>query len=498
MLTYSFASKGENSLYEHLYRCIKEDIENGNIEAGEKLPSKRSFAAHLGVSLITVEGAYAQLLAEGYLRSEPRRGYYACDLQQAGLKRVNRSAASTAGKVCKNRRADLAFSISEARDNKIFADLTGAATPTGAFPYGSWAKSLRDALVCEPEEVLIGRVPAAGTERLRKAIAEHLRGFRGLDVDPSCIVVGAGSQVLYNFIVQLLGRDKRYGVEDPGYERLRKIYQANNVSLSEIALDSQGVHMKNVEKAKVDVLHLMPSHQYPTGIVTSISRRYELLTWASEQKSRYIIEDDYDCEFRLTGRPIPSLQSIDALGNVIYVNTFTKSLGPAFRIGYMVLPQQLAQEFSEKLSFYSCTVSAIDQLALARIIESGEYERHINRMRKQYRLVRDEFIGGLRSSKLGSRMSISAEDAGIHFLLHLVPEGNLNALQWERAFKKAAEKDGVAIRAVSDFFAAKNRASSNAGQDMASFVVSYDGLKNTEIVKAVKALEKAAITASKA
>ena len=473
MLTYSFSNKGELSLYEYLYRCIRTDIETGVIAPGEKLPSKRSFARHLGVSLITVEGAYSQLIAEGYLRAEPRRGYFACDLSPSGIvpgrkpsfSGIRSSSAEAAhsadGNLLPEEGLAQAYAslaaAGQPHEDRIdaggqsatltsasggnsfngeaaFADFTGSSVPLGMFPYAAWAKSLRDALTRESERMLVGEMGFAGAFRLRKAIADHLRGFRGMEVDPECIVVGAGSQVLYNWLVQLLGRNLHYGVEDPGYLRLSRIYEANNVELSHISLDENGIDMASVAESGADVLHLMPSHQFPTGIVTSIGRRYELLGWASAKGNRYLVEDDYDCEFRLTGRPIPSLQSIDATGKVIYANTFTKSLGPAFRIGYLVLPPALADRFRRELGFYSCTVSAIDQLALARFIESGDYERHVNRLRTYYRSVRDALVSAFQASSFSERVSIEEQDAGIHFIMGIstdikTPEVRNSALQ---------------------------------------------------------------------
>lgn len=563
MLTYSFANRGETSLYEYLYQCIRADIESGAIEPGEKLPSKRSFARHLGVSLITVEGAYSQLVAEGYLRAEPRRGYYACDLRTEGIvpdhpasrKRstvLSSLEASDAGELMPEEGLAQAYASlalagqhndapasaggapSRVRDEReapsaSIADFTGASVPFGLFPYSAWAKSVRDALTRESEHALVGETGFAGTRRLREAIAAHLRGFRGMEVDPECIVVAAGSQVLYNLLVQLLGRTLRYGVEDPGYVRLTRIYEANDVPLSHIPLDAQGVSMASVNASKVDVLHLMPSHQFPTGIVTSISRRYELLGWASAAKDRYVIEDDYDCEFRLTGRPIPALRSIDASGKVIYTNTFTKSLGPAFRVGYMVLPPLLAERFKRELGFYSCTVSAIDQLALARFIESGDYERHVNRLRTHYRTVRDELIAALQKSAFAERIRIEEQDAGIHFLLGIdtgrandlggsevprrvsgparryrfddacaapsaVSEGD-DALRWEVRFVKAAEKAGVRLAPLSSFY--YGSAAAEQGP-LRRFLVSYGGIELEAIDPAVSALEQAVRTADAA
>lgn len=569
MLTYSFSNKGELSMYEYLYRCIRSDIEAGAIAPGEKLPSKRSFARHLGVSLITVEGAYSQLIAEGYLRAEPRRGYFACDLNSSGvvsgrkpsLLGVGSSSLETAyptdgnllpeeglaqayaslaaagrpreGRIdAGGQSATLASSSggNGFNDEAVFADFTGSSVPLGMFPYAAWAKSLRDALTRESERMLVGETGFAGALRLRKAIADHLRGFRGMEVDPECIVVGAGSQVLYNWLVQLLGRNLRYGVEDPGYLRLSRIYEANNVELSHIPLDENGIDMASVVESSADVLHLMPSHQFPTGIVTSIGRRYELLGWASVKDNRYLVEDDYDCEFRLTGRPIPSLQSIDATGKVIYANTFTKSLGPAFRIGYLVLPPALADRFKRELGFYSCTVSAIDQLALARFIESGDYERHVNRLRTYYRSVRDALVSAFQASSFSERVSIEEQDAGIHFIMGIsidakMPEVRKSAPQghatryrfddvaaenakdccqpaspvaesrWEREFVDAAQGRGVRIVPLSLFY---SKSAAPERGPVRRFLVSFGGIELDSVEPAVAALEHAVRIADEA
>lgn len=569
MLTYSFSNKGELSMYEYLYRCIRSDIEAGLIAPGEKLPSKRSFARHLGVSLITVEGAYSQLIAEGYLRAEPRRGYFACDLNSSGvvsgrkpsLLGVGSSSLETAypadgnllpeeglaqayaslaaagrpreGRIdAGGQSATLASSSggNGFNDEAVFADFTGSSVPLGMFPYAAWAKSLRDALTRESERMLVGETGFAGALRLRKAIADHLRGFRGMEVDPECIVVGAGSQVLYNWLVQLLGRNLHYGVEDPGYLRLSRIYEANNVELSHIPLDENGIDMASVVESSADVLHLMPSHQFPTGIVTSIGRRYELLGWASAKDNRYLVEDDYDCEFRLTGRPIPSLQSIDATGKVIYANTFTKSLGPAFRIGYLVLPPALADRFRRELGFYSCTVSAIDQLALARFIESGDYERHVNRLRTYYRSVRDALVSAFQASSFSERVSIEEQDAGIHFIMGIsidvkMPEVRKSAPQghatryrfddvitenakdcsqpaspvaesrWEREFVDAAQGRGVRIVPLSLFY---SKSAAPERGPVRRFLVSFGGIELDSVEPAVAALEHAVRIADEA
>lgn len=312
--------------------------------------------------------------------------------------------------------------------------------------------------------------------------------------------------------------------------RLSRIYEANNVELSHIPLDENGIDMASVVESSADVLHLMPSHQFPTGIVTSIGRRYELLGWASAKDNRYLVEDDYDCEFRLTGRPIPSLQSIDATGKVIYANTFTKSLGPAFRIGYLVLPPELADRFRRELGFYSCTVSAIDQLALARFIESGDYERHVNRLRTYYRSVRDALVSAFQASSFSERVSIEEQDAGIHFIMGIsidakMPEVRKSAPQghatryrfddvatenakdccqtaspvaesrWEREFVDAAQGRGVRIVPLSLFY---GKSAAPERGPVRRFLVSFGGIELDSVEPAVAVLEHAVRIADEA
>lgn len=328
MLTYSLDDRGDETLYGRLYRCIRRDIESGTIAAGQRLPSKRALAQSLGVSVVTVEGAYAQLQAEGYVRAVPRRGYYACrlavdgrdDLRLAGASRLpvpgEREAAA---KGCEDEEGE----GERAPRPVLLADFTGALPATGVFPYALWARTVREVLTCEFEKTLLREAAPAGSPRLQSVLAVYLRESRGMAVDPAQIVVGAGAQVLYNLIVQLLGRDRTYAVENPGYSRLCSIYRANNVALAPVGLDDGGISMGDLRASGASVAHVMPSHQYPTGLVTSIGRRYELLAWANEtsEPRRYIVGDDYDCEFRLAGRPIPALQSVDPMERVVYANT---------------------------------------------------------------------------------------------------------------------------------------------------------------------------------
>lgn len=502
VLTYDMDNREDRPLYEHLYRCIKSDIECGAISPDQKLPSKRAFSRHLGVSLITVEGAYTQLIAEGYVRAVERKGYYANAVAPARLRPAHPFAGNRPHRFSRQPALDAASSAlsgslvscggmaagadsfawpsgSEGRVSLV-ADFSSGAIAPGAFPYAAWAKSLRGALSEESEESLVGESGAAGSLRLRTVLASHLAQFRGMEVLPDQIVIGAGSQTLYQLIIQLLGRRRRFAVEDPGYTRLARIYESNDVSLAYIGMDEEGALVDQLRESEADVAHIMPSHQFPMGCVTSIARRYELLGWAAEEPGRFIVEDDYDCEFRLAGKPIPSLASIDAFGTVIYANTFAKTLGPAFRIGYMVLPEALAARFHEKLGFYSCTVSAIDQIALARFIEEGSYERHVNKMRTQYRGVRNGLISALRESAFGSRIRIAGEDAGLHFLLYVESERD------EGALAHAALREGVRLAPLSDFC----RVPAHEGQTPC-FVMNYTGVDPHSVPAAIRGLERA-------
>lgn len=404
MLDYNLEQRGGASLYEYVYQQIRDDIVAGRIAAGEHLPSKRAFASHLGISVITIENAYSQLLAEGYICSKPRRGYYACELPEAP---VLASAETELDR-------DSAPAGLNAHDADGQPEQFAALSPSALEAARLWQSALRATLTTEDEREIFSPAPAQGTARLRRAIAHHLRGTRGMNVNPDNIVIGAGAQLLDTMLVQLLGADKVYAVEDPGYLRLTRIYQAMGCMVRHIPLDGEGVNLGELLDAGADVLHLMPSHQYPTGLVTSIARRYALLSWAAEQPGRYLIEDDFDCEFRLAGKPIPALASIDAAQSVIYTNTFSKSLSSALRLAYMVLPDELMERFRRELGFYASSVSSVDQVALARLLESGDYERHVNRVRVRAREARDGLASLVRKAFPAGEVSIEHADAGLY------------------------------------------------------------------------------------
>ena len=362
MLTYSFDDRGMDFLYEHLYKEIKNDILMGNLKAHEKLPSKRALAAHLNVSVVTVENAYSQLLAEGYIYSKPKSGFYVCDVkaEDADVVGVSNACYTSRPEDHVTEHTHVIREHAEASDqNRFFADFVNNSTLSENFPFSTWTKLMRETMM-DDREKLMKRSPSGGIFELRKAIADYLYQFRGMSVSPNQIIVGAGTEYLYGLIIQLLGRDSVYGVENPGYQKIQHIYDAYQVKCCYIDMDESGVNIDSLERSGADVVHISPSHHFPTGTVTPASRRYELLGWAAKQKGRYIIEDEYDSEFRLVGNPIPALQSIDASDKVIYMNTFSKSLSSTIRISYMVLPIPLMVRYNHILSFYACTVSNFD------------------------------------------------------------------------------------------------------------------------------------------
>lgn len=460
MLTYSFENRGSDSLYEYLYKQIKNDILSYRLSPDEKLPSKRALAKHLSVSTITVENAYQQLMAEGYIYSIPKSGFYVSHV--SGMKReTDRSVIFSAP-------------VEETLPG-YEVDFVTNSIPASSFPFSIWTKLLRETMSDNAEKLMV-RSPSTGIYQLRKAIAVYLLQFRGMSVDPDQIIIGAGTEYLYSLIIQLLGRNLTYAVEDPGYQKISKIYQANHVDWIPVPLDDAGIDIAYLNQTKADVLHISPSHHFPTGIVTPVSRRYELLSWASKEPGRYVIEDDYDSELRLLGKPIPSLQSIDVAEKVIYINTFSKTLTSTIRISYMVLPKSLMARYKQELGFYSCTVSNFEQYTLASFIEQGYFEKHINRMRNYYRTQRDAIVSCLRQKPYQEQMTIREENAGLHFLLKVK-----TSLSDQQLIQRAREK-GIHLSCLSEYCYRKD------SQAEHTLVLNYSGIEKGQMERAVQLL----------
>ena len=457
MLTYTFEKHSGVSLYEQLYRHIKDDILSGRLTAGEKLPSKRTLSDHLEVSVITVKNAYEQLIAEGYIYSVEKKGYYVSRIDQP----LPPGAAAPLPRPEQERQYEL--------------DLVTNSISAEYFPFTVWSKLMRQTIL-EQDTGLLRPTPYNGALELRRAIAENLQQFRGMTVDPEQIVIGAGTEFLYHLLIQLLGRERTYAVEDPGYGKIGRIYESNRVSLRRIALDEAGLSVDALRQSGADVVHISPSHHYPTGIVMPIARRQELLRWADEQEGRYILEDDYDSEFRFVGRPIPTMFSTDRQERVIYLNTFSKTIAPSIRISYMILPPHLMAEYRSRLSFYACTVSSFEQYTLAAFMAQGRYEQHINRMRNRYRQKRDAVIDAIRTGALAGKAEIMEQDAGLHFLLRL------DTPLSDAALRRAAADKGVRLALLSDYYA------NPAAAPQHVVVVNYSGIETDALRRGLSRL----------
>lgn len=394
MLTYDLKKSPGVPLYEALYRCIRSDIQSGKLTPNEKLPSKRSLCENLEVSKITVEGAYNQLLSEGYIRSVEKVGYFVEAVEHLPARQVQ-------------------WELPPEKENSLI-DLT-ANSPVH-FPFSIWSRLQREVMLDLGEKLLLP-LDNQGLPELRAAISKHLADFRGMQVNPQNILIGAGTDFLYNLLVQLLGRDKNYAVEEPGYDKIRKIYAAAGAACLSLPLDGQGVNPDAPGNAQV--LHISPSHHFPTGLVTPLARRHALLAWSQQSPDRFIIEDDYDSEFRFATHPMPTMYSLDTGGKVIYMNTFSKSLAPSIRISYMVLPDLLMAHFRENLGFYSCTVPSFEQYTLSRFLSRGYFEKHINRMRKFYKSRRNRILTILQTCPFSHKLKFLEENAGLHFLVKL-------------------------------------------------------------------------------
>lgn len=450
MVTYQLKKSPGVPLYEALYRCLRGDILDGTLKPGQKLPSKRALAEHLEVSKITVETAYSQLLSEGYIRSQEKVGYF--------VESVERQAPPPAP----------AQPQPDPAQPEWLLDLTG--TGTEQFPFSVWSRLQREVMLDYGGTLLLP-LPNQGISVLRQAIARHLTDFRGMQVDPESILIGAGTDFLYNLLIQLLGREKVYAVEEPGYGKIRKIYAANGVACVSAPMDTQGVLPEALGGA--DVLHCSPSHHFPTGLVTPVSRRLALLDWAGTDK--WIIEDDYDSEFRFDAHPMPAMQSLDRQGRVIYMNTFSKTLAPSIRISYMVLPPALMDRFRQELGFYSCTVASFEQYTLARFLSRGYFEKHINRMRKFYRSRRNALVSLLETCPFAGRLTILEQDAGLHFLV------KVDTRRTDRELETLLASAGIRVHPLSAYF-------HDSREDRHCLVVNYSGIREEAVAEALKRL----------
>ncbi|MEF2764073.1 MAG: PLP-dependent aminotransferase family protein [Mediterraneibacter sp.] len=461
-LTISLQPKSGTPLYEQIYDHIKGEIQDGHIKSGEKLPSTRALCRHLEVSRSTVELAYEQLLSEGYVEAEPCRGYFVSQIE--GLYHFERQERKRPeGK--------------QEPEKSYLYDFTPNGVDLKSFPYNAWRKLSRECLTDDRAELFRLGNPQ-GEYGLRNAICSYLHQARGVNCRPEQVIVGAGSDYLLMLLIMIIGSRHRVALENPTYRQAYRIFENLSCEVCTVDMDSRGMQVDRLRESGADIAFVMPSHQYPLGIVMPIRRRMELLKWADEEPGRYIIEDDYDSEFRYKGKPIPALQGYDSRGRVIYTGTFSKSIAPAIRMSYIVLPPEILSLYQERCSFLSSTVSRVDQLILQKFIEDGYYERHLNKTRALYKSRHDTLLGCLREMK--GDFKISGENAGVHLLLHFpgsVPEREM--------IERAADK-GVKVYGLSEYCVETGKEN-----DETVILLGYANMGEEKICEAVKLLEEA-------
>ncbi len=427
-LTINLHTTSETPLYEQIYQYIKREIQEGRIANGEKLPSSRSLCKYLEVSRSTVELAYEQLVSEGYVEAVPCKGYFAAELDGMYRLDVVPTPLQMEGRT---------------REKEWKYDFTPNGVDLNSFPYNVWRRLAKESLLDDRAEMFrLG--DSQGEYGLRRAISRYLYQARGVNAHPDQIIIGAGNDYLLMLLATVIGQNHKVALENPTYKQAYRLFQSLSYDVCTVDMDEKGMEVTGLEASGADIVFVMPSHQYPLGIVMPMKRRMELLKWAAAKKERYIIEDDYDSEFRYKGKPIPALQGYDRWEKVIYIGTFSKSIAPSIRVSYMVLPAPLLRDFRKRSSFLSSTVSRVDQLILQKFIEDGHYERHLNRIRKLYKGRHDTLMGCLRT--FHEICTISGENAGVHMLLHF----NGDATE-EELIQKAGKK-GVRVYGLSQYY----------------------------------------------
>ena len=432
-MTYLFSTaRGAGPVYRQLCDAVRGDIRAGRIAPNARLPSKRALAAQLGVSVLTVETAYSQLLSEGWIYSRPRSGHFATPVAAPPQARPPKPSGS------------MKPEPPAAAADETTLDLSGGTSDPEFFPFTVWAKIVRR-LFAEKRAELLAPTPPGGAPALREAIAAHLRGFRGMDVDPGRVFVAAGAETLYAMLVRALGVARPWAVENPGHRTIAAVYRQCGADVRPVRVDASGLDPAALEASGAAVAHVSPAHQYPTGAVAPAARRYEWLAWAASGDGRVLVEDDYDSELRASGLPIPTLQSLDSAGCVVHLETFSRSLAPTLRVGCLIAPEPLLPRFRAVFEPLSCTVPNLVQLALADFLSEGHFARHLARTRTRCRRVRDELLQALRDGPLAGRATVSGDRAGPPLVL---------ALQTRRADAEIAARAaslGLRVRMLSSF-----------------------------------------------
>ncbi|MET1013854.1 MAG: PLP-dependent aminotransferase family protein [Paenisporosarcina sp.] len=448
----------QTPLYAQLYEEMKAAIIRGDLIVGTKLPSKRKLADFLSISQTTIELAYAQLVSEGFISSFARQGYYVEEVAELAYVEQQREIEDEL----------------ESVKTSYLIDFHSGKIDTTAFPFNQWRKYSKDVLDDSSRDLLLLGHPQGDLE-LRQEIASYLYSSRGVRCAPQQIILGSGTEQLMPLLIRLLGNQSVYAIENPGYPLTHHIFVNHDRSVIPIPVDGDGMNVSALEKTDASVAYVTPSHQFPTGAILSASRRVQLLNWASAKEGRYIIEDDYDSEFRYTGKPIPSLQGIDQSERVIYISTFSKSLMPSLRMAYLVLPMHILQAYRKIFPYYSSTVPRLDQHVLAQFMNAGHFSKHLNRMRKIYRKKLEKLTSCL--ALYAPLVKISGEQAGMHIVLTV----DLN--KTDKELVNLAMKKGIRVYARSEYMMTPNIESTKP-----QILLGFGGFSEPEIEEAIQSL----------
>ncbi len=451
-------SASREPVYEQIYHYIKEEIKNGSLPIHGRLPSTRALARHMQISRSTVDMAYAQLTAEGYLEAVPCKGYFVAQIEELYIPA---------------KQPERTEQIPQAAEKSWLYDFSPRGIDLQSFPYNVWRKLTRNTLIDDKKEIFeLG--DSRGDYTLREAICQYLHQARGVNCSPEQMIIGAGNEYLLMRLSQLLPADCRIAMENPTYRQAYRVFKSLGHEVAPVSMDEYGMNVQQLSASGAQLCYVMPSHQYPLGIIMPIKRRLELLSWADEG-NRYIIEDDYDSEFRYKGKPIPSLQGVDRKDRVIYIGTFSKSVAPAIRLSYMVLPNSLLERY-KKFNFYSSTVSRIDQNIMESFIREGHFERHLNRMRAIYKGKHDMLLGELKDIE---NFAISGENAGLHILL------TETAGRTEEELIRLAREQEVRVYGLSDYYITDTEKRNQ------TIVLGYANMTEEEIKEGVRRLKEA-------
>ncbi|MCD8076375.1 MAG: PLP-dependent aminotransferase family protein [Lachnospiraceae bacterium] len=464
-LTISLDVHASTPLYEQIYNYIKNEIQSGGLPFKERLPSSRKLADYLQVSRTTVNMAYDQLVAEGFIEAVPNRGYFVCDLE--GIVRIKPVIAQTTEKQMPGEKA-------------CPFDFSPHGVDLNSFPHHAWRKLSKE-LLLEEDKYLFRLGDPQGEWELRETIAAYLHQARGGNARPEQIVVGAGNDFLLLLLCSMFGGGMKIAMESPTYRKAYDLFRNLSNDVRIVEMDESGMRVDQLEQTGAWLAYVMPSHQYPLGTVMPVKRRMQLLRWAKSGKDgqeRYIIEDDYDSEFRYKGKPIPALQGYDEDNRVIYIGTFSKSIAPSIRVSYLVLPERLMGLYNDRARNISSTVSRVDQMLIAGFLNKGYYERHLNRMRAVYRSRHDVLLEELKSFR--EICQVSGENAGVHLLLTFT-----NGMTEEEAIRRAAAQ-GVRVYGLSGYYVGDAR--NTAGN---TIILGYANLSEQEIRAAAGRLRTA-------